>query len=82
MTGALPCADYVRLRQQYDAALQRWGDVLLAQHAGLLDGDVQSALKYRKNVADERDAANQRLEDHKRSCPVCNHHSSKPHLRK
>ena len=45
--------------------------MLLAQHAGLLAGDVQSALKYRKNVADERGAANKRMDDHKRICLLC-----------
>ena len=82
MNAAMPCPEYMGLRQQYVAALQRWGDVLLAQHAGLLDGDVQSAVKHRKNVADERDAAHTRMEDHKLSCPVCKHNSSKPPLRK
>ena len=71
MTAAMPCPEYMRLRQLYEAALRGWGDVLLAQHAGLLAGDVQSALKYRKNVADERDAANKRMKDHKRICLLC-----------
>jgi hypothetical protein len=72
MTAAIPCPEYISLRQQYKAALQRWGDVLLAQHAGFVNGDVQSTLKYRKNAADERDAANTRLEDHKQSCRSAN----------
>jgi len=54
-----------------DTALQRWGSVLLSQHAGLVDRDVQSALEIRKNAADERDATNNRMEDNKLSCPVC-----------
>ena len=82
MTAATPCPEYVYLRQQYEAALQRWGNVLLSQHAGLVGEDVQNALKHRKNAADERDAADKRIEDHKRSCPVCNPNYSKPHLRK
>ena len=82
MTAGTSCPEYMGLRQHYEAALQRWGDVLLAQHAGLLNGDVQSALKHRKNVADERDAAHKRMEDHKLSCPACKHNSSKPPLSK
>ena len=54
MTAATPCPEYVYLRQQYEAALQRWGNVLLSQHAGLVGEDVQNALKHRKNAADER----------------------------
>jgi hypothetical protein len=44
--------------------------------------DVQSALKYRKNAADERDAADKRLEDHKQSCRICKYTCGKPQLRK
>ena len=69
--AAMPCPEYMRLRTEYEAALRRWGDVLLAHHAGPLIGDVKSALSYMKNAEDERDAADKRLEDHKRSCPVC-----------
>ena len=71
MPDAMPCPEYKRLRKEYEAALRRWGDVLLAQHAGRLGGDVERALEIRKDAADERDAANKRLEDHKQSCPVC-----------
>jgi hypothetical protein len=54
------------------------GYVLLSQHAGLGGRDIQSALELRKNAADERDATNKRMEDHKRSCPVCKH-NGRPH---
>jgi hypothetical protein len=71
MPDAMPCSEYKRLRTDYEAALRRWGDVLLAQHTGRLGGDVKRALEIRQHAADERDAADKRLEDHKRSCPVC-----------
>jgi hypothetical protein len=71
MNAAMPCPEYVCLRRDYEAALRRWGDVLLAQHAGRLGGDVERAMEFRKEAADERDAANKRMEDHKLSCPVC-----------
>ena len=71
MPDAMSCPEYLRLRTDYEAALRQWGDVLLAQHAGLLVGDVERALEIRKDAADERDAANKRMEDHKWSCPVC-----------
>jgi hypothetical protein len=71
MTPDMPCPEYKRLRENHEAALRRWGDVLLAQHAGLLGGHVEGGLEIRKYVADERDAANKRVEDHKQSCPVC-----------
>ena len=73
MTAAVPCPEYMHLRQQYEAALQRWGYVLLSQHARFVGGDIQSAMELRKNAADERDAASKRMEDHKQSCQVCKH---------
>jgi hypothetical protein len=69
--AAIPCPEYVCLRRDYEAALRLWGDVLLAQHAGLLIGDVERALETRKDAADARDATSKRVEEHKRSCPVC-----------
>ena len=71
MPYAMPCRKYERLRRDYEAALRLWGDVLLAQHTGRWAGDVEKALEFRKMAADERDATNKGLEDHKRSCPVC-----------
>jgi hypothetical protein len=71
MPDAMPCHEYKRLRTEYEAALRRWGDLLLAQRTGLLIGDVERALEIRKDAADVRDATNRLLEDHKRSCPVC-----------
>jgi hypothetical protein len=67
----MSCPEYLQLWADHEAALRRWGDVLLAQHTGRLGGDLEVALKIRKDAADERDAAYKRLEDHKRSCPVC-----------
>jgi hypothetical protein len=69
--AAMPCPEYIRLRTHYEAALRRWGDLLLAQRAGLLVGDVERALEIRKDAADARDATSKRVEEHKRSCPVC-----------
>jgi hypothetical protein len=71
MPDAMPCREYKRLRKDYEAALRSWGDVLLAQHAEHLVGDVKRALEIRKEAADERDAADKRLEEHKRTCQVC-----------
>jgi hypothetical protein len=71
MTAAMPCPEYVCLRRHHEAALRRWGDVLLAQHAGRLGGGIERAMEIRKEAADERDTAHKRMEDHKLSCPVC-----------
>jgi hypothetical protein len=71
MPDAMSCPEYIDLRTDYEAALRRWGDLLLAQHAEPAGWDFQRAVELRKNATDERDAANERLEDHKQSCPVC-----------
>ena len=65
--AAMPCPEYISLRTHYEAALRSWGDLLLAQRAGLLD-DVE---KLRKAATDARDATSKLLDDHKLSCPVC-----------
>jgi hypothetical protein len=71
MAAAAPCPGYKVFRLHYEVALRRWGDVLLAQHAGRLCGDVERVMEIRNEAADERDAADKRMEDHKLSCPVC-----------
>jgi hypothetical protein len=71
MPDAVPCPEYISLRWEYEAALQRWGDLLLAQHAEPADAHFKRAVELRRDAADERDAANKRMEDHKQSCPVC-----------
>jgi hypothetical protein len=57
MPDAMPCPEYKRLRWEYEAAVRRWGDVLLAQHGARLASEVGKALEFRKDAADERDAA-------------------------
>jgi hypothetical protein len=70
MNAAMPCPEYVCLRRDYEAALRLWADVLLVQHTGLIDG-VEKALEIRKAAADTRESTSKRVDDHKRSCPVC-----------
>lgn len=52
----MPCPEYIRLRTEYEAALRRWGDVLLAQPVGRLVGDVKRALCEERSMqrGDER----------------------------
>lgn len=64
----------------HEAALLRWGNLLLAQREELAGFGFQRAVELRKKAADVRDAADKRMEDHKRSCPVCKDNSRKLHL--
>jgi hypothetical protein len=61
----------MRLRQRHEAALLRWGDLLISQRAEPGDWDFKSAVELRKNAADDRDAFNEDMEEHKLSCPAC-----------
>lgn len=72
----------MRLRKRYEVALQRWGDLVLAQHTELVGQDFKRAVELREHAADERDAANKDMEEHRRSCPVCKLNLSKTALRK
>jgi hypothetical protein len=79
-TSPIKCPEVMSLRLDHAAALLRWGNLLLAQREEPAGWGFQKAVELRKNAADVRDAANKRLEDHRRSCPVCKNNSSKLHL--
>jgi hypothetical protein len=63
----MPCPEYNRLRQHYEAALRRWGYVLLSL-------DVGAAVRQTAGIIDERNAAKERLSAHVLSCSACNAH--------
>jgi hypothetical protein len=67
----MPCPEYVRLRQDYEAALRHWGEVLLSQDTELVGWQARQRAQLKQNALDERDAANERICAHKRSCPAC-----------
>jgi hypothetical protein len=70
-TAAITCPEYMNLRVDHEVALRHWGDLLVAQREELAGSVFQKAVELRKNAADDRDAANKRLGDHKRRCQVC-----------
>jgi hypothetical protein len=67
----MPCPEYVRLRQHYESALRHWGEVLLSQDSELVGPGGRQRAQLKQNVLEERDAANERMRVHKRSCPAC-----------
>jgi hypothetical protein len=79
-TSSTECPEYVSLRLDREVALRRWGDLLLTQREEPAGWGFQRAVELRKKAADERDAANKRMEDHRGSCPVCKNNGSKLHL--
>jgi hypothetical protein len=71
MSAAQACLEYVRLRQHYEVALRRWGQILLAKDTEIVGAAARQAAQLKQQALDERDAANQRMCVHKRSCPAC-----------
>jgi hypothetical protein len=71
MSAPKTCPEYVGLRQRYEAALRHWGQVLLSQDTELVGWQARQRAQLMQNALDERDAANQRICLHKRSCPAC-----------
>jgi len=71
----LPCPEYVRLRQRYESALRHWGEVLLPQDSELVGAWARQRAQLTQDVLEERDAANERMRVHERSCPACREQS-------
>jgi hypothetical protein len=73
ITVQMSCPEYLRLRQHYDAALQRWAQIELSSYRpGLIDASARLAELVRQKALDERNAATQRLRFHEQNCPTCN----------
>jgi hypothetical protein len=58
------CPEYVRLQQEYEASLRRWGEAKLSQ--------VETAPQLRLKAYQDRYKARRKLDLHKASCPTCN----------
>jgi hypothetical protein len=62
--------EYVRLHQLYEAALRRWGQVILSSQ-GTTGTPARLAALIRQKAVEERNAANERMRLHEFSCPLC-----------
>jgi hypothetical protein len=72
----MACPEYIRLRQHYDAALRHWGQIFLLPEAA--PGEpARLAAAVKLKALEERDAANDRMCFHKKTCTVCSRHSSR-----
>jgi hypothetical protein len=69
--SAMPCPEYNRLRQHYEAALRHWGHVILSPDARLVGARARQAAEIRQTAFGERDAAKERLDAHTLTCPAC-----------
>jgi|HubBroStandDraft_5_1064220.scaffolds.fasta_scaffold508672_1 hypothetical protein len=57
------CPEYLRLRQEYEASLRRWGEARLSQ--------AETAPQLRLKTYQDRYSAKRKLDLHKESCPAC-----------
>jgi hypothetical protein len=67
----MSCPEYVRLRQHYETALRHWGQVLLSPGAAI-GAPARLAIEIKEKALVERNAANDRMCLHKKTCSVCN----------
>jgi hypothetical protein len=65
----MTCDQYIRLRQHYEAALAHWEHVLKSQ--GALENSPPAVVEMKKKALEERNAAEERMVLHQRTCPVC-----------
>jgi hypothetical protein len=72
LTGNMPCPEYDRLRQHYEAALRRWQHVLLSLDAQPLGTAATQTAGIKQKAFDERNAAKERLSAHVLACSFCN----------
>jgi hypothetical protein len=67
MVAAKPCAELQQLKQKYEFALRAWG-----QYQFPLHNEPQAwRSEHKQKALDARNAANERVLDHKLTCPLC-----------
>jgi hypothetical protein len=69
-SAAMPCPEHDRLRQQYEAALRHWGQVMLFLKSDLPEAQHQAS-QFKLNALNERNATSERMCFHKRTCLFC-----------
>jgi hypothetical protein len=68
MVDADPCAELQQLKQQYESALRIWGEYQFPAHKEVPAWRFE---QRKQGALDARNAANDRLLDHKLTCPLC-----------
>jgi hypothetical protein len=64
--GLMRCANYLRMRKNYEEAQRRW------RHAAMLSRDMDSDRETLRTAFYERTLAKDRLFLHEQNCLVCN----------
>jgi hypothetical protein len=73
MVAADLCAELQQLKRQYESALRVWGQYEFPLHNELVGTRARliEQLQLKQRALDARNAANGRVLDHKRICPLC-----------
>jgi hypothetical protein len=72
MVAADTCAELRQLKLQYEFALRIWGEYQFPVHNERLAWrSEQHQLRRKQKAFDARNAANERVLDHKLTCPLC-----------
>jgi hypothetical protein len=75
MGAADTCGELQQLKQQYEFALRVWGEYQFPVHnepvGTLAWRSEEFRLQLKQKATDARNVANQRLFNHKLTCPLC-----------
>ena len=75
MDAADACGEVQQLKLQYEFALRVWGEYEFPVYHEPVGTQAwrseQLRLQLKQNALDARNAANERVLDHKRTCPAC-----------
>jgi hypothetical protein len=73
MVAAGPCAELQQLKQQYESALRAWGSYEFPLHNEPVGTRPwrSEQLQLKQRALDARNAAKDRVLDHKRICSLC-----------
>jgi hypothetical protein len=80
MVAADTCAELQQLKQQYETALRIWGEYQFPVHNEPVRTQAwrSEQLQLKQRALEARNAANERVLDHKLTCPLC---AVKPNVR-
>jgi hypothetical protein len=66
---AMPCLQYLRLEERYDAAVRSWAEMTASSQ--LFGQPMPLAMKARQRALENKDAAMKSLRVHEQNCSIC-----------
>jgi hypothetical protein len=65
----MPCSEYRRLQQHYEAAFRSWAQLMASSQ--LLGQPMYLTMKVRQRALDNKEAAKNILNIHEQDCSIC-----------